>query len=323
MNKSFLILIISALSVVTCIAQIKPTIMVIPSNAWMTDNNFIAEIDNQGTIEVVYLYEKALREHRDLKKIIDQIGGLWAEQGFQLEDLESVLMEIKEESAEDNMRTMKDGSGIAKNPVDVLFERASPDIKFTLDFSFLENGWEKKCDFVITAIDAYTNKPIANKQGTGNGDASSSEVELAREMVFAHMDGFVTAVGEHFQKIISCQCREVRIDIKNTDGWGEDLESEFGEDDEELNVIIEDWLSENTTAGGPNIRMVSENKMTCKQVMIPLFYDKVYKSGKVKQKKMDTKKFAQQLQKYLKEYDITAKVVTKGLGRADIILGTK
>ena len=74
------------------------------------------------------------------KKIIDQIGGLWAEQGFQLEDLESVLMEIKEESAEDNMRTMKDGSGIAKNPVDVLFERASPDIKFTLDFSFLPSS---------------------------------------------------------------------------------------------------------------------------------------------------------------------------------------
>ena len=46
-------------------------------------------------------------------------------------------------------------------------------------------------------------------------------------------------------------------------------------------------------------------------------------SQKVKEKKMDTKKFAQQLQKYLKEYDIEAKVVTKGLGRADIILGSK
>ena len=47
------------------------------------------------------------------------------------------------------------------------------------------------------------------------------------------------------------------------------------------------WLDENTTDGGANIRMVSENKMTCKQVMIPLFYDKVYKSGKVKKKKLN------------------------------------
>ena len=323
MKNRFLLIPLLFFTTYVSVAQIKPTIMVIPSNAWMVDNDFTKEIENQGTTEVVYLYEKALREHRDLKKIIDQIGGLWADEGFQLEDLESVLLEIKADAAEDNMRSMKDGSEIAKNPVDVLFEKASPDIKFTLDFSFAEVGWEKKCDFVITAIDAYTNKPIANKQGMGNGDISRTEVELAREMVYNHMSDFVTAVGSHFQKIIACQCREVRIDIKNTDGWGEDLESEFGEDEEELNIIIEEWFEENTTDGGSNIRMVSENKMTCKQVMIPLFYNKVYKSGKVKEKKMDTKKFAQQLQKHLKEYDIEAKVVTKGLGRADIILGSK
>jgi len=323
MKNKLLLLALFLLTAYIGVAQIKPTLMVMPANAWMVANGYTQEFNNQGTTDVIYLYDKALREDRDLKKIINKISGLWAERGFPLEDLEAVLAEIKEDAAEDNMRTMEDGSEIAKNPVDVLFEKASPDIKFTLDFDFVDDGFDKRCDFNITAIDAYTNSPIADQQGTGNGDFSRTEVELAREMVFAHMDGFVTQVTSHFQKIIACQCREVRIDIKNTDGWGEDLESEFGEDDEELNVLIEDWLSENTTDGGPNIKMVSENKMTCKRVMIPLFYNKVYKSGKVKEKKMDTKKFAQQLQKYLKEYDIVAKVVTKGLGRADVILGTK
>ena len=306
-----------------CIAQIKPAIMIIPADAWMEDNNFTKEINNQGSIEVVYDYEKALRENRDLKKIIDQISGLWGDRGYPLEDLSATLAEIKAESMEMNTRQLKDGSFASRNPIDVVFETASPDIKFTLDLSFIDDGFDKRCDFVITALDAYTNKVITSKQGTGNGDFSRTEVELAREMVFAHMDGFVNKVSAHFEKIVACQCREVRIEIINTDVWGEDLESEFGEDDEELNILIEDWLDENTTDGGANIRMVSENKMTCKQVMIPLFYDKVSKSGKIRKKKLNTKKFADMLHDYLDTFGIESKVVTKGLGRADIWLGTK
>lgn len=318
MKKKVLLLFTILLTASVGFAQIKPTLMVIPANAWMADptHNYTQTFYNQGSEEVVYLYEKALREERDLKKIINQIGGLWAEEGFPLEDLESVLADIKADAAEDNARTLKDGSEIAKNPTDVLFETASPDIRFELDFSFSKNGPMQKCDFVITAMDAYTNKPIASKEGTGQGDFSRTQVELAREMVYGVMPAFVNAIATHFQKIIACQCREIRMDIKNTDGWGEDLESEFGEDEEELGTLIEDWLEENTTNGGANIRMASENKMTCKEVLMPLFYGE-------KQKKMTSKKFGRKLQKYLKTLGVTAKVVTKGLGRVDILLGSK
>ena len=45
------------------LAQIKPTLMVMPANAWMTANGYTQEFNNQGTTDVVYLYDKALREH--------------------------------------------------------------------------------------------------------------------------------------------------------------------------------------------------------------------------------------------------------------------
>ena len=36
--------------------------MIIPADAWMDDNNFTKEINNQGTIEVVYDYEKSQKK---------------------------------------------------------------------------------------------------------------------------------------------------------------------------------------------------------------------------------------------------------------------
>jgi hypothetical protein len=56
--------------------------------------------------------------------------------------------------------------------------------------------------------------------------------------------------------------------------------------------------------------------MNFEQVRIPI----VRENGRA----MDTRHFVGELRKYLKEkYDITSKIVTKGLGRADLILGEK
>ena len=59
--------------------------------------------------------------------------------------------------------------------------------------------------------------------------------------------------------------------------------------------------------------------MLFEQVRIPLYYER---NGK--QRAMDTRRFAKNLSKYLKdEFEIISKVTTKGLGRATIYLGGK
>ena len=318
MKKKKLLLFIVVLTSFVAFGQIKPSLMIMPADNFMSNHKYEMKFENQGSQIVVNDYSRALREHNGLQDVIDKIGGLWAERGFPLEDLGMTLKSIAQEAAIDNVDASSDGQQIAKNPVEKMLETASPDIKFTINYSFAEGGFdEKSCTFTITAFDAYTNKNLGSKGGTGEGDFSSNESQLVAELVYAYMDGFVLDITSHFQGIIK-NGREVSIVIKNWDSWGENLESEFGEDEEELGVLIEDWMADNTVDGGPNLSTSTANRQVYKQVMIPLFYER-----KGRQRKMDTKKFAQGLQKYLKSLDVPAKVRGRGLGMAEVIIGGK
>ena len=318
MKKKKLLLFIVVLTSFVAFGQIKPSLMIMPADNFMSNHKYEMKFENQGSQIVVNDYSRALRDHDGLQDVIDKIGGLWAERGFPLEDLGMTLKSIAQEAAIDNVDASSDGQQIAKNPVEKMLETASPDIKFTINYSFAEGGFdEKSCTFRITAFDAYTNKNLGSKGGTGEGDFSSNESQLVAELVYAYMDGFVLDITSHFQGIIK-NGREVSIVIKNWDSWGENLESEFGEDEEELGVLIEDWMADNTVDGGPNLSTSTANRQVYKQVMIPLFYER-----KGRQRKMDTKKFAQGLQKYLKSLDVPAKVRGRGLGMAEVIIGGK
>jgi len=318
MKKKKLLLFIVVLTSFVAFGQIKPSLMIMPADNFMSNHKYEMKFENQGSQIVVNDYSRALRDHDGLQDVIDKIGGLWAERGFPLEDLGMTLKSIAQEAAIDNVDASSDGQQIAKNPVEKMLETASPDIKFTINYSFAEGGFdEKSCTFTITAFDAYTNKNLGSKGGTGEGDFSSNESQLVAELVYAYMDGFVLDITSHFQGIIK-NGREVKIVIKNWDSWGENLESEFGEDEEELGVLIEDWMADNTVDGGPNLSTSTANRQVYKQVMIPLFYER-----KGRQRKMDTKKFAQGLQKYLKSLDVPAKVRGRGLGMAEVIIGGK
>ena len=318
MKKKKLLLFIVVLTSFVAFGQIKPSLMIMPADNFMSNHKYEMKFENQGSQIVVNDYSRALRDHDGLQDVIDKIGGLWAERGFPLEDLGMTLKSIAQEAAIDNVDASSDGQQIAKNPVEKMLETASPDIKFTINYSFAEGGFdEKSCTFTITEFDAYTNKNLGSKGGTGEGDFSSNESQLVAELVYAYMDGFVLDITSHFQGIIK-NGREVKIVIKNWDSWGENLESEFGEDEEELGVLIEDWMADNTVDGGPNLSTSTANRQVYKQVMIPLFYER-----KGRQRKMDTKKFAQGLQKYLKSLDVPAKVRGRGLGMAEVIIGGK
>jgi hypothetical protein len=110
--------------------------------------------------------------------------------------------------------------------------------------------------------------------------------------------------------------REVVLRINVFGSWGEDLESEFGADREELSAIIEHWVNANTVQHRFSISDATENFMLFEQVRIPLF--------DAKGNANDTRNWARGLQKYLKDnYQITDKLMMKGLGQAQLILGDK
>ena len=109
--------------------------------------------------------------------------------------------------------------------------------------------------------------------------------------------------------------REIIVRVKKFDTWDGDLEKEY--EGKELSAIIEDWMAKNTVKGRFSTTDATENMMLFEQVRIPLFDE----SGKA----IDARGFCKGLQSFLKSppYNITNKLMTKGLGQGVIVLGDK
>ena len=89
------------------------------------------------------------------------------------------------------------------------------------------------------------------------------------------------------------------------------------ESGEELTDCIQDWLKGHCVDGNYNLSDGTESFAQFEQVRIPLLDER----GNA----LDARGFATQLRKYLNKapYNITAKVMQRGLGEAIIVLGEK
>lgn len=297
----------------------KPTLMVLPSDNWCVINGYTLEFDNQGIKEVVPDYKRAFQENTELLLAISKINGLMAERDFPLKNAESVIKNINSTSAIDNMRTSKSGgASISESPVDQLINQAKADIVLQLTWSINKVGPKKSLTFNLQGLDSYSNKQIATAAGTGAPTFSSEVVVLLEEAVISHIDPFTDSLQRHFDDMFD-NGREVTIRIKRWDDWEYDLESYFGSDEEELGLLIEDWLADNSVQGRFSTTDATENIMFFEQVRIPLYYER---NGR--QRAMDTRRFANNLSRFLKsEFGIINKLTTRGLGEATLILGSK
>lgn len=294
----------------------KPTIMVVPSDVWCNQNNFLQTFNNQGTEVMVPDYKKALQSDPTLLQVISQLNGMMAEKGFPLVNLESKLKQLEAESAEDAMRvSSKTGGELQTSPIDQLKMVAKADIWMQITYTVNGRGMQS-IQFNLQGLDAYTNKQVAT--AVGNGEPSSGSVpELMEEAVNAHLDNFCSTLMDHFDDMFA-NGREVIMRIKVWDDWGEDLETEdYGDD--ELGILIEDWVSDNTVNGVYNLTTATENIMLFEQCRIPLFYIR-----KEKERAYDVRRFGSDLRSYLsKELGVESKRESDGLGKVTLFIGHK
>ena len=292
----------------------KPTIMVVPSDNWCISNGYVMEFDNQGTKVKIPNYKQAFQENADLNVVISAINGMMAERGFPLKNMESAIKSLESESAENSMLTSKSGSELAESPVDALKRVAKADIIMQLTWTVNTTGTKKSITFNLQGLDSYTDKQIATAVGTGAPSFSAELPVLLQEAVTAHIDNFNATLMKHFEDMFE-NGREIIIRIKKFDSWSEDLETEY--DGKELGEIIEEWMAANSVKGRFNTTDATENMMLFEQVRIPLFNEKGNAS--------DARDFAKGLSKYLKAapFEITNKLMMKGLGQAVIVLGEK
>jgi hypothetical protein len=292
----------------------KPTIMVVPSDAWCNANGYMLEYDNQGTKVKVPDYKTAFQESSDLLLVIAKLNELMSERGFPLESMESALKTITSENAEDALLTSKSGAGISENAIDKLKKTAKADIWMQITWTVNQIGPKKSITFILQGIDAYTDKQIAGSSGTGNELIGATLPVMLQTAVLSHLDNFNFQLMGHFDDMFT-NGREITIRIKKFDSWDGDLEKEY--DGKELNSYIEEWLTKNCVKGRFSTSESTENMMLFKQVRIPIYNE----AGVA----IDAKAFCKGLQNYLKKepFLITNKLMTKGLGQVTIVLGEK
>ena len=316
MKRNVFLLLFASMAFLAFAQAKKPTIMVIPDDPWCAEHGYVQEFTNQGKTSMVTDYERAVRTDMDLVNAITKVGELMTERGMNLKDLQSIIQDMHQSNAEDEMtKSLTSGATLAETPYEKLLNRAKADIVIKLQWRINTSGPRASVTYTLKGIDSYTKKQIAAATGTGQPSSYSEPAQLLEEACIEKMDAFVAQLQAHFEDLLE-NGREVSINVRMFDnGSGISFNDEYG--DSELTDVIDDWMAENTVNHRYNLSDASDYVLRFEQVRIPL-----YRSNG---RPMDTRSFVNQLKKYLANapYNLTSKSVLKGLGHADLVIGEK
>lgn len=316
MKRNVFLLLFASMALLAFAQAKKPTIMVVPDDPWCFEHGYVQEFTNQGKTTMVTDYERAVRTDMDLVNAITKVGELMTERGMNLKDLQSVIRDINQSNAEDEMtKSLTSGATLAETPSEKLLKRAKADIVIYLQWRINKSGPRASVTYSLKGMDPYTKKQIAAATGTGQPSSYSEPAQLLEEACIEKMDAFVAQLQAHFEDLLE-NGREVSINVRIFDnGSGLSFNDEYG--DSELTDVIDDWMAENTVNHRYNLSDASDYVLRFEQVRIPL-----YRSNG---RPMDTRDFITQLKKYLANppYNLTSKRHTKGLGHAELVIGEK
>ena len=294
-------------------AQKKPTIMILPSDHWCEMRYFMTTYDNQGTKVKTPNYQQAFIEDTEIGPVVSKIGQILTNMGYSLKDAEQEIKSINTKMAEDNVTMSKSsGASLVESPLDMLKRRIKCDILIQISWDLSRSAGGHSTTFTLEAFDSYTNKRIATSTGNIQGQGSIAD------LLFTAVQKNVKPFDKQMDSWYADQKkrgREINLTIRCWDSWENDLETEY--EGEELTDCIQSWLQKNCVNGTFNLSDGTESFAQFEQVRIPLEDE----NGKA----MDARAFATLLRKYLAKppYNITAKVMQRGLGEAILVLGEK
>lgn len=285
--------------------------MILPSDNWCSLRLYTTTVYNQGTKMKVPNYTQAFQDDPELGAVISKVGGLLTGLGYSIKDVEQELHALNQRQAEDNVTTSKNaGAGLAESPLDQLKKRVKADILIQIWWKVNREETGKSISFTLEAFDTYTSKRIATSSGTGEVSGEIIPV-LLEDAVKRHIAEFDGQMTKFYHDVIS-NGREIVLNIKRWDNWENDMETDVN--GESILDIIENWLHDNTVNDSYNLSDASDNFAMFEQVRIPL----TNASGRA----LDARGFVSVLQKHLKNnYGIPSKLVIRGLGEANLILG--
>ena len=314
--KKLFIVFTFLISAVLALAQQakKPTIMILPSDNWCNQRYFMTNFSDQGNMVKVPNYQQAFLEDTELGQVISKVGGVLTSLGYSLKNAEQEIKSLNVKQTEDNVTMSKtSGASLVESPLDILKRRIKSDIVIQIWWKLNRETSGRSASFTLEAFDAYTNKRIATSTGTTKASKDAVPV-LLEKAVQKHIKPFDKQMEEWFADQ-QRNGREITLTVRCWDNWDKDLENKYGGD--ELTDCVQSWLQKNCVNGAFNLIDGTKSFAQFEQVRIPLLDEK----GQAR----DARAFATKLRKHLQQppYNITSKVIIRGLGEAVLILGEK
>lgn len=224
---------------------IKPKIMIIPSNQWMVENNYVTKTVIQGESRNTYEYEKAFNNDPTLNDVINSVGGIFAERGFTLTNMSAAIQQVKKKTQRNN------ATGRVFSVLDELANEVSADIRLELDFHIQDVGFgQRQVDrFSLTAIDTYSSENVGDVRGVGTASSETSISSLVQERVLATINELESDILNIFNGYVE-NGRQIKIEVifSNVLGLCFDL-YDVDEDGLMTFEMFENWVIENSFKG--------------------------------------------------------------------------
>lgn len=304
-------------------AKKKPSLIIIPDNNWMTKNKYYTEVDNQGSSVKKFDFQQALDENFEVGQAIAILEKFFNDRNFPAKNLGQTLATLQKDKMRNNQLTSRDsGNSIFVSAEDELNSVAKADIvvKFTWDLD--ERGFDEQLTYRLVGYDSYTDMSVGVGEGTGPVTSRAPLSLMVKQAIGDKMDAFLDQLGRHIEDM-EINGRRVTVAVKTWDDADNGIETYLtdyiGEEEEELGILIEDWMYDNTVAESFNLTDATDTQMKFEEVRIPLFTER-----KGRQRALDTRSFVNNLKKYLKStFDIESSVMMEGLGKATLMIGSK
>ena len=298
----------------------KPTIMVVPADAFCERNGYVQHIEAMGSVTSSPDYTRAMKENSDIRTLVSAMADFMAKNDFPIQSLEQELKRIQTESAEMAMMTGKTGSEFVETPLERLRRTARADIILDLDYEIHRVGPRKQISFNLQAIDAYSSKIISGNTGVSS-DSNAPLTSLLEECVLSFKDNFLSGLQHYFDDLFA-NGREISVTILRYDSCPFDFDEEIVIDGEdyELGEWVEEWFQDNTVSGRFTTSASSANMMRFNQVRIPLYSQ----NRRGRDVAIDADDFVKPLVRELrKQLNVPVGATPRGLGDVWITVGDK
>lgn len=255
--------------------QALPQVMIIPSDQSLQSGGALKTVSGENQNFIIRDYADFLINNGEFKNISAFIQETFAKKGYPLTDFEQCLKQL------DTQAATNVADGIGTDAKTRLIQTARPDIIIEVGY-YDENlgrntallshsaarSKEIQLSYSLSAIDAYTNKVVANTSATGiktSAVAESIRKDLSKNKKIA---GFITDIDAYFTDITN-NGREIIVRINVAEDSNRNLADTNIEGDTFSDWII-DYIKLNTV--GSTYKMMSNTnyEITFTNVRIPL-----------------------------------------------------